>query len=250
MKLPRLPPLALDKLLNFAAPNYWGVSDKPRFQALMDEALTLVAPGAHFGDNLFTWGRNNSFLEDEAFRTAWRQNIRNAPDESIAWRRYIVACAGYHCVHLAGDCVECGVYLGTGMKTTMDYLGGVDFPKTYWGFDAFEAENGTSFAEEVRTRFAAYPQVKLVEGRLPEAFDRGAPDTIALLHVDLNDLASEIAALERLFDKVVAGGIVILDDYEWALAYRAQKQGEDAWFERRDYRVFPLPTGQGIVLKR
>jgi hypothetical protein len=32
--------------------------------------------------------------------------------------------------------------------------------------------------------------------------------------------------------------------------YREQKISEDAWFEQRQYRVFPLPTGQGLVLKR
>jgi hypothetical protein len=102
----------------------------------------------------------------------------------------------------------------------------------------------------VRSRLAGYSQVRLIQGRLPAAFDQGCPDIIAFLHIDLNDLDSELAVLERLFDRVVAGGIVILDDYEWALSYRRQKQGEDAWFEQRDYRVFPLPTGQGMVLKR
>jgi hypothetical protein len=31
---------------------------------------------------------------------------------------------------------------------------------------------------------------------------------------------------------------------------RGQKLAEDAWFETRGYHVFPLPTGQGLVLKR
>ena len=42
---------------------------------------------------------------------------------------------------------------------------------------------------------------------------------------------------------------MVLDDYEWSF-YRAQKLAEDPWFEARQYRVFPLPTGQGIVIKR
>jgi len=39
-------------------------------------------------------------------------------------------------------------------------------------------------------------------------------------------------------------------DCEWAGAYRAQKLAEDPWFEARNYRVFPLPTGQGFIIKR
>jgi predicted O-methyltransferase YrrM len=76
------------------------------------------------------------------------------------------------------------------------------------------------------------------------------PEKLAYLHIDLNNAEGELAALEGLFDRVVSGGIVILDDYEWAGVYRKQKQAEDPWFEARGYRVFPLPTGQGLVLKR
>jgi hypothetical protein len=66
----------------------------------------------------------------------------------------------------------------------------------------------------------------------------------------MNQAPAEIAALDVLFDRVVAGGIVILDDYEWAMSYRGQKLAEDRWFDERSYRVFPLPLGQGIVIKR
>ena len=135
MDLPKLGPLALDKLLNFTSRVYWSVRDPARFQSLMDEAMKLVKPGYYFGDNLFTWGRNNSPLEDEAFRRAWAGNALDTSDQAIGWRRYILACAGYHCVQLPGDFVECGVLAGTGIKTVMDYLGGPSFPKAFWGYD-------------------------------------------------------------------------------------------------------------------
>ena len=83
----------------------------------MKEASSLVAPGVYFGDNLFTWMRNLSLFSDDAFVNAWRSNLANASDQAIAWRRYILACAAYHCVRLEGDFVECGVYTGTGIKT-------------------------------------------------------------------------------------------------------------------------------------
>ena len=259
MDLPKLGPLAMDRVMSFNSPVYWNVSDPARFQSLMDEAMKLVQPGFYFGDNLFTWSRNNSLLEDEAFGKAWATNLQNPADEAIGWRRYILACAGYHCVHLPGDFVECGAYAGTGMKTVMDYLGGPSFPKTFWGYDTFDyhpvkehqmAEQGPGLYQRVQQRFAAYPQVRLVAGLLPDSFSQGMPESVAYLHVDLNNAEGEIAVLERLFDRVVSGGIIVLDDYEWAAVYRRQKQAEDPWFTERGYRVFPLPTGQGLVLKR
>jgi len=92
--------------------------------------------------------------------------------------------------------------------------------------------------------------VRILRGRIPEVFAGQSPERIAYLHIDMNQAPAEIAALDALFDRVVPGGIVVLDDYEWAMAYRGQKLAEDPWFEARSYRVFPLPTGQGIVLKR
>jgi len=257
--LPKLNEISLTGISLFSTNTYWGVSDPVRFAALMEEAKSLVQPGHFLGDNLFTWGRNNSALEDIPFRQAWISNIKNTSDEAIVWRRYILACAAYHCLHIPGDFVECGVYLGTGIKTVMDYLGGTDFEKTFWGYDTFDYNPvaGHAFSgqtkglfDEVQDRFKDYKQVKLVMGLLPEAFTNNEPDKVAFLHIDLNNVEGEIAVLERLFERVSLGGMIILDDYEWAGIYRPQKQAEDQWFDQRKYRIFPLPTGQGVVIKR
>lgn len=259
MKLPKLPSMEIDKIINFQVAKSWGINEPQRFIELMQEAATLVLPGIYMGDNLFTWGRNNSLFDDIEFRNAWEKNIRNDADQAIAWRRYILACSGYHCLQVDGDFVECGAYQGSGVKTVMDYLGGVEFPKTFWVYDtfdfnpvdghAFEGQEA-GFFEKVRDRFDGYRQIRLVKGLLPDSFDDACPRAIAYLHIDLNNAEYEISVLDRLFDKVTAGGLIILDDYEWAGIYRKQKLAEDRWFESRDYRVFPLPTGQGLVIKR
>ncbi|BAL26207.1 TylF/MycF/NovP-related O-methyltransferase [Azoarcus sp. KH32C] len=259
MFLPKLKALQMEQTVNFSSPLSWGISDPIKFSALMEEAKKLVAPGYYLGDNLFTWARNNSALEDEAFRDAWQTNIVNDADEAILWRRYILACAAYNCVQLPGDFVECGVYIGTGIKTVMDYLGGTGFPKPYWGYDTFDynpveghafAGQGEGFYELVQDRFVDYKQVRLIKGLIPDCFSDGIPEQIAFLHIDLNNADGEIAALEHLFHRVVSGGVVVLDDYEWSGIYRHQKQVEDKWFEERNYRVIPYPTGQGMLIKR
>jgi O-methyltransferase len=257
---PKLEELSLDRILGFSTHTYWGVGNPERFAKLLDEAKTMVSPGCYLGDNLFTWARNNSALEDGPFRQAWESNIQNPSDKAILWRRYILACAAYHALHLSGDFVECGVYLGSGIKTVMDYLGGSQFPRTFWGYDTFDynpipgrhaaAGQEPGLYEKVRDRFKDYPQVRLIKGLLPESFSEGVPESIAYLHIDLNNFEGEIAVLDALFDRVVSGGTIILDDYEWSGMYRPQKKAEDQWFDSREYRIFPLPTGQGFVIKR
>lgn len=211
------------------------------------------------GDNLFTWARNNSPLEDVPFRNSWEVNLTNKADEAIVWRRYITACAAYHCLHLDGDFAEFGVYTGTGIKTVVDYLGGVKFPKTFWGYDYFDSnpdgdldfkDNDKNFFKFVQNRFKDYPQVKLIKGFVPDSFQLGMPDSLAYMHIDMNNHKGELAVLDALFDRVVSGGIIILDDYEWSGRYREQKQKEDQWFDKKQYRIFPLPTGQGLIIKR
>lgn len=259
LPLPVLNEISLEHGTNFLSHTYWGVQNRERFAALMEEATQLVSSSYFLGDNLFTWTRNNSVLEDKPFRKAWGDNLQNSADEAIVWRRYILACAAYHCLHIPGDFVECGVYLGTGIKTIIDYLGGAEFPRTFWGYDTYDynpveghAFEGQveGFYEKVQERFKDYPQVKLVKGLLPDSFENNEPDTVAFLHIDLNNVQGEIAVLERLFDRVSPGGIIVLDDYEWSGIYRAQKMAEDQWFDQRKYRIFPLPTGQGVILKR
>lgn len=256
--LPQLDDLPMDRFINFSDDLSWGISNPARFKELMDEARRLIGPGSYLGDNLFTWGRNSSLFEDIPFRTAWNANIASGADRAIAWRRYILACSAYQCVQLEGDFVECGVYQGTGIKTIIDYLGGTDFPKTFWGYDTYDyhpvdghqfAGQQQGFFEKIQERFTGYEQVKLIKGLLPDSFADGMPEKVAYLHLDLNNAEGEIAVLDALFDRVVSGGMIILDDYEWS-AYRAQKKSEDPWFSARNYRVMPLPTGQGLVIKR
>jgi hypothetical protein len=261
MRLPKLTRPKAGEIKSFFSEILWGTSDKGMTLGLARLLLERVMPGGHFADNMLTWGRNNSMLDDEVFLKAFSECAETDTDRSIIWRRYILATMAYHAVQLDGDFVECGCYTGVGMKTVMDYLGGPDFPRLYWGYDLFERMDNAKFHpdstlhgpdlyERVCAKFAAYPQVRIVKGAIPDSFFQGIPQRISFLHIDLNNAAPEIAALDALFDRVVPGGTIILDDYEWALDYRDQKLAEDPWFEARGYRIVPLPTGQGFLIKR
>ena len=258
--LPALVRPPVDRVFSFISRVFWFTSNDAAVNTAADQIKSVVGGGFHFADNFLTCGRNMSMLDDGPFVQAWKSNIESTSDDAIVWRRYILACAAYHCVQLDGDFVECGAYTGVGMKTIADYLGGTAFPKTFWGYDIFEhdgsmlntamPEHGKDLYERVRKKFAAYPQVRLIKGLIPEAFANHCPDRIAYLHIDLNQAPAELAALEHLFDRMVPGALLILDDYEWSGPYRPQKLAEDEWFGARHYRVMPLPTGQGLIIKR
>ena len=104
--------------------------------------------------------------------------------------------------------------------------------------------------EGVQARFRDLAHYHLHKGYLPGTLEHGdLPDRIAYLHIDLNVAPVEIACLDRLFDRVVPGGVIVFDDYGWKV-YHRQKAAEDAFFVERGYHILELPTGQGIAVKR
>ena len=58
-----------------------------------------------------------------------------------------------------------------------------------------------------------------------------------------------IGVLERLFDLMVPGGVIVFDDYGWKL-FEKQKIAEDEFMAARGYQILEMPTGQGLVVKR
>ena len=193
--LPKLSTPPPDQLFNFFMPLFWGTANPEAVAASAKAIVGQANSGHHFADNFLTWGRNMSMLDDRPFVQAWESNIESPSDKAILWRRYVLACAAYHCVQLDGDFVECGAYTGVGMKTVIDYLGGKSFPKNFWGYDVFEhdasmlnhpmPELGSGLFDRVRKKFAAYPQVKVMKGLIPRVFADGCPERIAYLHIDL-----------------------------------------------------------------
>ena len=84
---------------------------------------------------------------------------------------------------------------------------------------------------------------------VPEVLVESAPERIAFLHLDINAGAAEIGALEVLFDRVVDGGLVLMDDYgrrENAELHHAL----NTWMTAHAHPILELPTGQGLVIKR
>ena len=101
--------------------------------------------------------------------------------------------------------------------------------------------------EFCRRRFAPYPNIHVVQGRVPEVLRERAPEQVAFLHLDMNSASAELAALEFFWGRMAPGALILLDDYGWR-GYRAQKLAEDPFFAARGRTVLELPTGQGVVL--
>ena len=107
--------------------------------------------------------------------------------------------------------------------------------------------NRTHFAsdyyERVKTTFSKYPNVSIIKGRVPESFDTVALEKVSYISIDMNNAAAEIAAIEYLWDHLVFGGVVVLDDYAYGSEFLTQKNAWDRFSASRGFDVLTLPTG-------
>jgi hypothetical protein len=195
------------------------------------EAMTVIRecyPRLFASDMLISFDRNMGFYDDTQFMRAFNASVETEQDRSLVWRLHVLAWAADHCRHLPGHFVECGVFRGFSTAVLAEYLGFAALPKQWFLFDTFAGvpedqlnsnrDNPAIYADptllaHVLARFEKYPNIHVVRGRVPEILREHAPSPIAYLHIDMNSADAETGALEQLFDRVVPGGIVILDDY-------------------------------------
>lgn len=215
----------------------------------------------YFGGRMATC-HNADFLRDPIFRQSYQTAIdRN--NCGFAWNIMIACWAATHAQRLEGDFVECGVARGGTTSAILSYLGWKDDHRKFYLFDTFcglvkdqvTKEDKGAFNqfyddcyEDVCRYFSRWNSVVLVRGVVPESLKQLPASTkVAYLHIDMNCAAPEHAALEFFRNRMVPGGVILLDDYGWR-GYQNQKVVHDAFAESLGTKVLPLPTGQGLIM--
>ncbi|MGY2438404.1 class I SAM-dependent methyltransferase [Pseudomonas sp. SDO52101_S400] len=123
-------------------------------------------------------------------------------------------------------------------------VGGVSDKSQKW------IEDGTyvSNIDAVRANFSEWSNVNIIQGSIPETLTQIESKQIAYLHIDMNCTGPEVAAIEFLWDRLVPGAVILLDDYAY-FGYQPQKDGMDQWAAKRNIAIASLPTGQGLLIK-
>ncbi len=137
----------------------------------------------------------------------------------------------------------------------VDYCNLEETNKNFFLYDIFDnppkykgPKHSPDLYDEVKKMFADIKLVKVVKGLLPESFIKNGPDKISFVHLDLNEADAEMAILKIIFDRLVKGGIIILDDYGWS-GYKEQHNKERDFFNDKNHQIMELPTGQGLIIK-
>lgn len=168
-------------------------------------------------------------------------------------------------IGLPGEVVELGVYKGASLVRFATFREILESPysRKIIGFDAFgkfpeqgdrtDREFISSFEgaggegipiDELRAAFErkGMANIQLIKGDIaetvPAAIAANPALKIALLHIDVDVYEPTVTALTFLFDRVVSGGLVVLDDYG---TVAGETRGVDEFFREKGVRIEKLP---------
>lgn len=156
---------------------------------------------------------------------------------------------------ISGSFVECGVWNG-GSAGVIAKCGK---SRHIWLFDSWEGmpepteidisvlgepgEKGIAIGLEQKVREILFEKLKLnnksihlIKGWFDETIPMHKKDVgrIALLHLDCDWYESVRFCLEELYDSIIEGGFIVIDDYG---AWRGCKTAVDEFFDRRNLKI-------------
>lgn len=168
-------------------------------------------------------------------------------------------------LHLPGHIVECGVYKAASFIRFSTFREILESPysRKVIGFDAFgefpeqESDDDKKFkeafeqaggygipVEELKEVMAhkSFANYELVKGdisdTLPKYISEHPELKIALLHIDVDVYKPSVVILNNLYEKVVAGGLVVFDDYG---TEAGETKAIDEFFEGKNILIEKLP---------
>jgi O-methyltransferase len=179
--------------------------------------------------------------------------------------------------NVPGDIVEFGVWRGGGMKAVALTLEAVDdFSRDLYLYDTFEGmtaptEKDVRFdgapaaglletsgkdtavwavasLEDVQERFAGgrYPQEKIhyIKGPVEETIPAQLPEQISILRLDTDWYESTDHEFKHAYDRLVSGGVLMIDDYGW---WQGSRTATDEFLERTGEKLLLLRMASGRV---
>lgn len=189
------------------------------------------------------------------------------------WRTHIALWCARNASRQPGDFVECGVFVGFQSSAIMSDLDWDGLGRKFYLIDTFAGPDSSQLnADELRKgrreeieklkrsggyrydfqsvarNFSEWKNAILIQGTVPDVLPRCPAEKVAFLHLDMNCALPEIAAFRFFWEKIVPGGLVLLDDYAFA-GFDAQHEAFDRLSMELKFPIASLPTGQGLIIK-
>jgi len=180
-------------------------------------------------------------------------------------RCYIIFRFCEHCLHIAGDFAECGVYKGGSAYLIADTLVSnsvqdkqVHLFDTFVGMPAIANQDPSGVKEgwfgdnslgAVKNYLQAFPFVVFHQGVIPETFGSLGDRKFSFVHIDVDLYQTTMDCCNFFYNRMPSGGIMIFDDYGFLAFSDSEKRAVDQFFKDKPETPIALPTGQCIVMK-
>lgn len=208
------------------------------------------------------------FLDDQEFDSAYWEMTRTwIPGADIRWRIWLLTALAEQCQHLPGNFAEFGTWRG-GCAYMILSRTKVAPGHRFFLFDTFagipadrltERERKLGFAGRLTDTSPDYvddllahwrPRYQICPGDVFETLGTVDVGDLSFAHLDLNAMAPSKVSLEFAYERMIRGGILVLDDYGYERdEYEDLRTMIDMFFEDLPERVIALPTGQAFVVK-
>jgi O-methyltransferase len=200
------------------------------------------------------------WTEDAAF---WKIYERIVHHTLVSLPRcHMLYALARHALSLPGSFAECGVYKGGTALLLASLV--PDQKRALYLFDTFKGippgtpekdnrylEGGefwdTSIAgvsDLLRWTNAA---VNIVPGLIPETLVSAEPAFFSFVHIDVDIYAPAKEALKFFYQRLIPGGIIVLDDYGFEQC-QGVKKAADEFAKDSHASLIYLPTGQAMFI--
>jgi hypothetical protein len=192
-------------------------------------------------------------------------------------RFYNLAQVLLHVQGLRGSVAECGCWKGLSSYIICNYQRREDERFNGSGFHVFDSFQGLSepsnedaltehtrkilkkdfgviagafgaTVEEVRKTLQDFPDVQIHSGWIPNIFTTQPNGHYRLVHIDVDLYKPTKASLDYFYPRLVAGGIIVCDDYG-SLAWPGAQRAVEEFCRLKNLRFISLSTGQAIIIK-
>ncbi len=203
--------------------------------------------------------------------TQFRQAFVSIEVAQLRWRHYIVYWSATVASRIAGgegrNFVEMGVCDGLTAWYASRARQNLNCGGEFFLYDAWEGMRSDLLTASEGKAAGSYSYLDIentkknialcgpdkfvyVKGYIPESFSQSRnPEQISWMHIDLNSSIPTIASLDFFWDRLLPGGVVLLDDFAWP-GYEDTRMEVEKWCESRSLDILQFPTGQALITKR
>jgi len=180
-------------------------------------------------------------------------------------RCYIIQKFCQHCSQLEGDFAECGVYKGgTAFLISNTLKDNSIQDKQLHLFDTFagmpdianndasshkKGDFGDVSLDSVKNYIHMFPFVVFHSGLIPNTFEEVKDRRFAFVHIDVDLYQTKKDCCKFFYDRMIAGGVMIFDEYGLPGYKYAEKQAVDDFINNKPESPISLRTGQCVIIK-